>query len=266
MYALFTLLTLLLFEAIQAGQRYKNVSRLREEVTGAAGNSHTCYRGGEWLTLPSSELVVGDVVSLVSPSVHERRRGRAVHTRNERDQTVPADLLLLQGRAVVNEAMLTGESVPQVKEANEVDNNLHDTSVLDLSDGSAHKRCVLFAGTVMIDHFVEREGGNDAALAPTGIPAPPDGGLACFVLRTGFDTVQGSLLRNLVYEAEVGSHGGGNGVDARETYVFLLILLLCAVLSAATVVQHAWGDVTRNRFKLILHVIVIVTCVIPPGM
>ncbi len=35
MYAIFTLMTLLLFEAIQAGMRYKNVKRLREEVPGA---------------------------------------------------------------------------------------------------------------------------------------------------------------------------------------------------------------------------------------
>jgi cation-transporting ATPase 13A1 len=103
------------------------------------------------------------------------------------------------------------------------------------------------------------------------IPPPPNRGLVCFVLRTGFDTVQGQLLRTMAYHAEAGGGGGGNGgggdgVNAMETLYFLLILLLCALGSAATVVDHAWGDVTRNRFKLVLHVVIIITSVIPPEL
>jgi magnesium-transporting ATPase (P-type) len=101
------------------------------------------------------------------------------------------------------------------------------------------------------------------------IPPPPNRGLVCFVLRTGFNTVQGQLLRTMAYHAEAGgggNGGGGDGVNAMETLYFLLILLLCALCSAATVVEHAWGDVTRNHFKLVLHVVIIITSVIPPEL
>jgi len=292
MYAIFTLGTLVMFESLQAMNRWKSVKRLREEVSGGSGCSEEeeggngrkeivqCYRMGEWITIATNELVVGDVISLVSPSIHNKQqmnRQNIIRSAHDHDRgcTIPADLLLLNGRAVVNEAMLTGESVPQVKESIEVGQEEKGTSEqrLDLSDGSTHKRSVLFGGTVLMDHHSSSEDDEEETTttqnATSNIPTPPNQGLVCFVLRTGFDTIQGSLLRTLAYHAESGNGGnggGGEGVNAKETLIFLLILLLCALASAATVVHHAWGDVTRNHFKLILHIVIIITSVIPPEL
>lgn len=266
MYAIFTLFSLVMFETTMAYNRFKGVKRLREEVGGGIDDEEVhqnqtsmvqCFRNSEWISLPSHQLVVGDIVSLVS-SVGQRIR-RHDH---EQGTSVPADLLLLSGRAVVDEAMLTGESVPQVKES--IGGGSDET--LDLGQG--HKRSVLFSGTVLMDHHTENENGSSTPINGGKIPAPANNGLVCFVLRTGFDTIQGSLLRSLAYRAESGggNSGGGEGVNSAETYIFLALLLLFALISASTVVQHAWGDVTRNHFKLILHVIIIITSVIPPEL
>lgn len=269
MYAIFTLFSLVMFEFTMAYNRFKGVKRLREEVAGGVDEEEgrrkhipmvQCFRNGEWISLPSHQLVVGDVISLVS-SVGQQQQIR-MHD-HEQGTSVPADLLLLSGRAVVNEAMLTGESVPQVKEA--IAGDLSKT--LDLGQG--HKRSVLFGGTVLMDHHTEDENGSTSSTINGGtIPTPPNNGLVCFILRTGFDTIQGSLLRSLAYRAESGggNAGGGEGVNSTETFIFLALLLLFALISASTVVQHAWGDVTRNHFKLILHVIIIITSVIPPEL
>jgi cation-transporting ATPase 13A1 len=297
-YALFTLGSIVMFECIQALNRWKGVKRLREEVVGGADDDDTlgkkkkqevveCYRFGEWMSVPTNELVAGDVISLISPSIHnnnQKKGGRNTPNnviRNMHDHkkgnTIPADLLLLHGRAVVNEAMLTGESIPQVKESiggevpeeeNGGGGGSGSTQKLDLSEGSTHKRCVLFGGTVLMDHHSEEEsGGDDDASTVRNIPSPPNDGIVCFVLRTGFDTIQGQLLRTMALYAEGGGNSGGSeGVDSRETFYFLLILLLCALISAASVIEEAWGDVTRNHFKLILHVIIIITSVIPPEL
>ena len=283
-YALFTLGSIILFECIQAMNRFKNVQRLREEAMGSDSNDGSmnnmkqqemvqCYRLGGWMNVPTNELVAGDVISLISPSIHNQTKNgrkppakiirKGAHDHNK-GNTIPADLLLLNGRAVVNEAMLTGESVPQVKESigGEVTESQGGecTPTLDLSEGSTHKRCILFGGTVLMDHHSEEESSSN------NIPSPPNDGIVCFVLRTGFDTIQGQLLRTMAYQAEGGNSGGSEGVDSRETFYFLLILLLCALISAASVVDDAWGDVTRNHFKLVLHVIIIITSVIPPEL
>ena len=271
MYALFTLFSLIMFEFTMAYNRWKGVKRLREEVAGSEDDDDAvhkpiplveCFRNGNWFSLPCNQLVVGDIVSLVSSSGQQLMMMGHDH---ELGTAVPADLLLLNGRAVVNEAMLTGESVPQVKESIRGDissSNGKSEKTLDLS--REHKRSVLFSGTVLMDHHSEEE----ICSINKGVPLPPNKGLICFVLRTGFDTAQGSLLRSLAYRAESGggNAGGGEGVNSIETYIFLALLLLFALISASTIVQHAWGDVTRNHFKLVLHVIIIITSVIPPEL
>jgi P-type E1-E2 ATPase len=57
-----------------------------------------------WVKLSGTDLLPGDVVSI----------GRS-SGQNGEDKSVPADLLLLAGSAIVNEAILTGESTPQWK-------------------------------------------------------------------------------------------------------------------------------------------------------
>ena len=56
------------------------------------------WRNGFWKQIESSELVPGDVFE-VDPSLN----------------VMPCDALLINGECVINESMLTGESVPVTK-------------------------------------------------------------------------------------------------------------------------------------------------------
>lgn len=44
-------------------------------------------------------------------------------------KTLPCDFLLISGNCVVNESILTGESIPQIKDSIE---KVHDGDVIDL--------------------------------------------------------------------------------------------------------------------------------------
>lgn len=67
----------------------------------AAAFEVQAWRDGRWQPLSSDLLLPGDIISLPRPK--------------QDSQTVPCDALLLRGECVVNESLLTGESVPQIK-------------------------------------------------------------------------------------------------------------------------------------------------------
>ena len=90
---------LFLFEALVVKQRMNNLSSLRNMIR--KSYSVKVFRNGNWQTIQSHDLFPGDILAL------------------EPDPTklIPCDALIIAGGGVVNEAMLTGESKPQRKDA-----------------------------------------------------------------------------------------------------------------------------------------------------
>lgn len=233
-YAIYTLGALLLFESVLAYNRLQSMQRLHD--AGQHGRARVWVRRGQasgppgWMVISTGELVPGDVVSLKA-------------------MTVPADIVLISGTAVADEALLTGESIPQLKHALDTSGKI-DGVRLDLVQ---HKESILFGGTVLVSTMVEDGTPKEST--------PPDDGVTGIVLRTGFETAQGSLLRTMAHSAK-----SKDGVHNLDTFIFILILLVCALAAAGWVWMEGWYDPKRNRFRLMLHVILIVTSVVPPEL
>jgi len=106
-----------------------------------------CYRNRKWVEIQTDKLLPGDVVSVGEPPPLFSAKWRlTLHSARVGTETVvPADVLLINGACIVNEAMLSGESTPLLKESIQL---LETTDELDIDD--THKNQMVFSGTKLL--------------------------------------------------------------------------------------------------------------------
>ncbi|OAX83571.1 hypothetical protein ACJ72_02063 [Emergomyces africanus] len=232
-YSLFTLFMLVTFESTVVWQRQRTLNEFR----GMSIKPYDVwvYRKNAWTEITSDKLLPGDILSV---------------NRTKEDSGVACDILMIEGSVIVNEAMLSGESTPLLKDSIQLrpGDDQVDTEGLD-------KNSFLYGGTkvLQITHP------NSADSLPNGIPTPPDNGGLGVVVKTGFETSQGSLVRTMIYSTERVS---ANNVEA---LLFILFLLMFAIAASWYVWQEGVAK-DRKRSKLLLDCVLIITSVVPPEL
>lgn len=303
-YSAFTLLMLMFFEGMLCKQRQVSLLMLRDMRRSPV--DMYAWRCDAWVTTSSEHFVPGDIVSLKAtapePERSVRRRNTAAHTGRGYDDeddafllgsvsdtaVLPCDAVVLRGTCVANEAMLTGESVPQLKESlvvaigdncGNADGSSATADVVDLGTdnniNSMWRRHLVFGGTSLLQHSLPARVSSDLAASSTGtgsshlararvaverLPDPPDGGVVALVVRTAFGTTQGGLMRKILFATE------RINANSSETFKFIGVLVVFAVVASAVVLHHGLGDENRNKFRLALHCIMILTSVVPPEL
>src|SRR5215510_3276386 len=109
----------------QTARSQRTAEQLRKEVAPVA----TVLRDGEWRLIPRREVVPGDLIQLVAGDL------------------IPADARLVESRDLhVQQAALTGESLPVEKEANSASQTAPDKN----ATGSPESRDLVFLGTSVV--------------------------------------------------------------------------------------------------------------------
>jgi cation-transporting ATPase 13A1 len=186
---------------------------------GGSGPPFQVYRDRAWKFVHRDALLPGDLLVLSGPV-----------------RTMPADVVLITGRAVVDEAMLTGEATPQAKHA------VEEVEVpLDLH--GRHRSSVVFAGTSV----------STVIAAEEARYSPVAGAVHAVVLRTGHGSEQGALLLALA--------DAGALIRSPDALKLMAFLGAFAVVSAVAYARSVWE--TATSFRIVLEVTLILASAFP---
>lgn len=207
----------------------KTIARMREM------NRFVCsvrvLRDSQWRYLDSSDLMPGDVFDAAEQSL----------------TTVPADCILLSGDAIVNESMLTGESVPISKQPlTEQQVPSIQSTRTDLANHLA--KHFLFSGTKII-----RTRPAIGSLDPEDISAK------AMVVRTGFHTTKGSLVRGMLFPKPMGFK------FYRDSFRFIGFLAAIAFVGLCFNTAN-FIQIGISWRTLAIRVLDLVTVVVPPAL
>ncbi|XP_017489622.1 PREDICTED: probable cation-transporting ATPase 13A3 [Rhagoletis zephyria] len=207
-------------------QTRRNQKQLRDTVQGT--DSVMVYRGGEggggtgadnYEKVESSQLVPGDIIEVPSFGC-----------------IMQCDAVLISGNVIINEAMLTGESVPVTKTP------LPSTTLHMLYDSKEHAKHTLFCGTKVIQ---TRYYNNVKVRA--------------VIIRTGYQTAKGELVRSIMFPKPVDFKFN------RHIHQFIGFLSFLALIGFVyTIILKAYRGVYLTQ--IMLKALDLITIIIPPAL
>uniref|UniRef100_A0A8D9BL32 Cation-transporting ATPase n=2 Tax=Cacopsylla melanoneura TaxID=428564 RepID=A0A8D9BL32_9HEMI len=167
--------------------------------------------------VPTTHLVPGDIIVIPKHGC-----------------TMACDATLLQGNCIVNESMLTGESVPVMKTALPSQNQYYNEKE-DINH-------TLYCGTIVLQ---ARYHGDDY--------------LHAVVIRTGFQTAKGALVRSILYPPPA------DFKFDQDSYKFIWVLATIALCgSMFTIIMKSLRGM--SLWDITIKSLDIITIVIPPAL
>ncbi|CAF0752314.1 unnamed protein product [Brachionus calyciflorus] len=171
---------------------------------------NVCRGNDTFEEIPTEKLVPGDIIEI--PASHE--------------MVMTCDAVLLNGNCILNESMLTGESVPVIKTPLP-----HSENENEIYNVETHKRSTLFNGTKVVQTR-NYEGSRVLAV----------------VVRTGFSTSKGELVKiiGMTYGIVILAKQGVKFEDLIIRALDIVTIVVPPALPAAMTVGTVYA---QNRLK-----------------
>jgi len=182
----------------------------------------TVLRNGVYEDVLSDSLVPGDIIEI------------------KKSLLLPCDMTLLTGTVILNESMLTGESIPVTKYS------LEECSGNNLSvDGNVNKRCAMSGGTMVVKTQCKD---NEKILA--------------MITKTSWLTTKGGLVLSMLYPKE--SHFK----FFEQSVKFLMVLCGIALVGFAISVWRMLElkDEELSHTEIVIRALDLITIVVPPAL
>ncbi|KAJ3411940.1 hypothetical protein HDV05_001465 [Chytridiales sp. JEL 0842] len=237
-YALVIVITSILSIIWEIYTAKANEKSLKDLLTTSDSARVTVLRDSEQHRISPRHLVVGDAVILDSVEL-----------------PAVADMVLVQGGAVVDESSLTGESVPVVKVA------------LGFFDKRGEKfephKCkssVIYAGSRVVElkpaPYAGASFGAESARDGQGL----DGNhIVGIVIATGFHSVKGELFRNILFPTKI------DFKFYRDSFKFIFALGLVAIAAFILRVVNGFKQGLGTTWVLITS-LDLITIAVPPAL
>ncbi|CAJ1961879.1 unnamed protein product [Cylindrotheca closterium] len=194
-----------------------------------------------WQKISANELLPGDVFLIPQDQ-------------NQTEFVMPVDALVLDGQCLANEAVLTGESVPQSKRAMDFDEELlQKEACLDLDE---HKNSIVFAGTTMLH--------SGTAGSQKSFPRSKQKGVVLLALRTGIYSSQGQLLGALKGSANLGAIS--NPDSERDALRLVVGLSVFAVASCVSLFVQRENGKAVPAYRRVIQCTRIICASIPSDL
>jgi magnesium-transporting ATPase (P-type) len=129
------------------------------------------------------------------------------------DEKVPCDLILLDGQALIDESLLTGESVPMLKTP--VPRN-------EALFSDQNKEYIIYAGTYAI-----------TSVSSTNKDQPAK----AMVFQIGFGTTKGRLIRSIMFN-DPAMYRFERDSNYFTLYLFMIAVLLSSLLTTTSALYH----------------------------
>ena len=148
---------------------------------------------------------------------------------------MPCDCILLNGSVIINEAMLTGESTPIIK------NQIQKIeSHFNLEE---EKKNFLFAGTKVIQKRTNQV--NEKVLA--------------LVYKTGFNTSKGNLIRSIIYPKNI-------DIKFKQDSIKYIYLMGCLSIIGFSISIPFLKNAGQSTSEIIKKCLDLITTAVPPSL